>query len=305
MARIRTIKPEFFRHEAIQDLEADNPCSHVMLVFAALWGHCDSNGVFEYRPRQLKLDILPFLDFSMQATLQLLVDAGFVVQYETEGKTYGYIKSFCEHQRLTGKEASEGVKYPFNPSLISEVQSKNSETVGNQQDTNSETLGKHWGSIGEIPDAQEKEREKEREKEGNGVIAAIAPVADATPTPEKPKRPVREKPKSERFEQFWAAYPRKASKPDAQRAWEKHKLDDKAEVIIADVKQRAARHSQWQDPQYIPYPATYLNAQGWHDDVVEAKAKQSAHTGFANKDYSIGATRQDPDEWAASLGVIH
>lgn len=188
MARIRTIKPEFFRHEAIQDLEADNPGNHVMLVFAALWGHCDSNGVFEYRPRQLKLDILPFLDFSMQTTLQLLVNAGFVVKYEAEGKTYGYIKSFCEHQRLTGKEASEGVKYPFNSSLISESQSNNRETVENQQDNSSETLGKHWGNTGEIPDAQEKEKEKEKEREGKGVIAAFAPVADATTPPAKPKR---------------------------------------------------------------------------------------------------------------------
>ena len=247
MARIRTIKPEFFRHEAIQDLEADNPGNHVMLVFAALWGHCDSNGVFEYRPRQLKLDILPFLDFSMQTTLQLLVNAGFVVQYETEGKTYGYIKSFCEHQRLTGKEASEGVKYPFNPSLISEAQSKNSETLGNQQDTNSETLGKHWGNTGEIPDAQEKEREKEREKEGKGVIVAIAPVADATPTPEKQKRVPRAL----------------ASRPDevSEQVWQEFmtiRKDKPTPLVISGIREEADKAGMSLEEAMI-----YTIRQGW------------------------------------------
>lgn len=44
MARIRTIKPEFFRHEGLQDLEQANPGAYAMLVFAALWGHCDKHG---------------------------------------------------------------------------------------------------------------------------------------------------------------------------------------------------------------------------------------------------------------------
>ena len=92
MARIRTIKPEFFRHEGLQDLEAANKGSYVMLVYAALWGHCDSNGVFEYRPRQLKLDILPFLDFKMQDTLGLLVSAGFINRYTVDVKEFGLIK---------------------------------------------------------------------------------------------------------------------------------------------------------------------------------------------------------------------
>ena len=61
MPRIRTIKPEFFRDEILQDLERTHPEHRPMLVFAALWGHCDKQGVFEWKPRQLALDILPFL----------------------------------------------------------------------------------------------------------------------------------------------------------------------------------------------------------------------------------------------------
>ena len=74
MARIRTVKPDFFRDEDLQDLERANPGKYTMLVFEGLWGHCDKNGNFEWKPRTLKLDILPFLDFDMADTLEVLRD---------------------------------------------------------------------------------------------------------------------------------------------------------------------------------------------------------------------------------------
>ena len=112
MARIRTIKPEFFRHEGLQDIEVANPGKHAMLVFAGLWGHCDKAGRFEWKPRSLKLDILPFLDFDMADTLDLLWRSGFVHRYESEGREYGEIASFEKHQRIGGKEAQEPAKHP-------------------------------------------------------------------------------------------------------------------------------------------------------------------------------------------------
>jgi hypothetical protein len=112
LARIRTIKPEFYRDEDLQDLERGNPGQHTMLVFSGLWGHCDKNGNFEWRPRTLKLDVLPFLDFEMADTLELLQVAGFIEKYTVDGKDYGHIPTFDSHQRISGKEAQEGAKFP-------------------------------------------------------------------------------------------------------------------------------------------------------------------------------------------------
>jgi hypothetical protein len=151
MARIRTIKPEFFRHEGLQDLELANPGAYTMMVFAGLWGHCDAKGRFEWRPRQLKLDILPFLPFDMAKTLDLLSCGGLVKRYSVAGKEYGEIASFGKHQRLTGKEATEGEKYP---AAIEEE---------------GERSGKHQGNIGERLDAQEG-KGREKEGEGKGVL---------------------------------------------------------------------------------------------------------------------------------------
>lgn len=134
MARIRTIKPSFFRHEQLQDLEIANPQQYVMLTFCGVWTLCDSKGRFEYKPRHIKLDILPFIEFDMCKTLDLLCSNNFIIKYEVENAVYGFIPSFLDHQRITGKESTDGEKYP-------------EYIKGN----NGETTGKH-------PVAQEKER---------------------------------------------------------------------------------------------------------------------------------------------------
>lgn len=132
MARIRNIKPAFFRHEKLQDLEAEHPGSYVMLTYVGLWTQCDAAGIFPWKPRLLKLDILPFLDFSIERTMTILQESGFIARYTADGETWGYIPTFDKHQRITGKEATEGEKYP-----------KPSE---NQPGNNGETTGKHPGA---------------------------------------------------------------------------------------------------------------------------------------------------------------
>lgn len=165
MPRIRTVKPEFFRHEGLQDLQSSTSIP-VMLIFCALWGHCDRNGTFEWKPRQLKLDILPFLDFSMDEALELLKGAGFVHRFTVDGKVYGNIHSFSTHQRLGGKEAQEPERFPQKPQ-------------GNQEEAEQEAPGKQWGSSGEAVVKQsgsggekvnaQEGKGREKEKEGKSV----------------------------------------------------------------------------------------------------------------------------------------
>ena len=154
MARIRTIKPDFFRHEELQDLEAAHPGKYPMLVFAGLWGHCDKAGRFEWKPRMLKLDILPFLPFDMTETLNLLVASGFIVRYSADGGEYGVIPSFGDHQRIGGKEAQEAERFPEPP------------------ETNSEATVKQPGSTGEAVGIAGREG---KGKEGNGDTSGSSP----------------------------------------------------------------------------------------------------------------------------------
>jgi hypothetical protein len=144
MARIRTIKPEFFRHEDLQELENKHHGKYPMLVYAEILTLCDKSGRFEWKPRQIKLDILPFINFDMEETLNLLLETKFIMKYEVDGKYYGLIPTFTSHQRITGKEALSPNRYPAPP-----VKQK-----GNGRET-----------TGKQPRSQEREREKEKEKE--------------------------------------------------------------------------------------------------------------------------------------------
>lgn len=70
------------------------------------------------------------------------------------------------------------------------------------------------------------------------------------------------------FDQFWAAYPKKRSKGAARKAWDKLHVDSTMQATILQAIERAKQSEDWQKDggQYIPYPATWLNAEGWEDE---------------------------------------
>ena len=75
-------------------------------------------------------------------------------------------------------------------------------------------------------------------------------------------------PQGDLFERFWAAYPKKKSKGQARRAWDKLKPGSTMVDQMLLAIERAKQSEDWQKDggQYIPYPATWLNAEGWEDE---------------------------------------
>ena len=73
----------------------------------------------------------------------------------------------------------------------------------------------------------------------------------------------------ERFEVFWKAYPKRIKRLDAEKAWQKLKVDDALLATILAALEVQKRSPQWNkaDKQYIPYPATWLNGHCWEDEV--------------------------------------
>lgn len=113
MGRIRTVKPDLYAHELLNELEEKHPFLRPTATFSGLFTQSDKKGRFEWKPRSLKLAILPFVDsHSMADALDLLEGHGFIKRYEVGGKSYGLIPTWNEHQRITGKEAILPARYP-------------------------------------------------------------------------------------------------------------------------------------------------------------------------------------------------
>jgi hypothetical protein len=81
-----------------------------------------------------------------------------------------------------------------------------------------------------------------------------------------------------RFDEFWAMYPVKKGRSDAEAKWKARGLDAIADRIISDVKARKQRDRQWLDG-YAPHGSTYVNGCGWEDEIEEGRpnAKGGLH----------------------------
>jgi len=112
VARIRAIKPVFYRHKKLQQLETEHMALRPMLTFAGLWSVADREGRFEWDPETLKLDILPFVPFSIGQTMNLLHQHKFIFRYEVNGRVYGFIPTFVTHQRPNNKEVQSIIPEP-------------------------------------------------------------------------------------------------------------------------------------------------------------------------------------------------
>lgn len=88
------------------------------------------------------------------------------------------------------------------------------------------------------------------------------------------------------FEKFWKAYPKRVSKGQAERAWRKLSPDEQLIAIILQAIERAKTSEKWlkNGGQYIPYPATWLNAKGWLDEIESSRADPPKFAGVWLKD---------------------
>ena len=109
MARIRTIKPDFFLHEELAELSMTH-----RLLFIGLWTLADKEGRLDDRPRRIKASIFPWDDCDVDCLLFDLAERGFIVRYEDSKKARLIeIPGFLKHQRPHPKEAKYGYE-PFN-----------------------------------------------------------------------------------------------------------------------------------------------------------------------------------------------
>lgn len=109
--RIRTVKPEFFLSEELFDLEQTSALP-VRVAFAGLFTQADRDGLFRWRPRQLKATIIPYDDADFEDVLRWLCVGGFVGCYEVDGDRFGCVLTFAKHQVVNNKERASELPAP-------------------------------------------------------------------------------------------------------------------------------------------------------------------------------------------------
>lgn len=68
------------------------------------------------------------------------------------------------------------------------------------------------------------------------------------------------------FAEFYELYPRKKSRMDAEKAWgQMLKKGVSAEEIMAGLRRNLPELKR-KDPQFVPYPASWLRAGSWEDE---------------------------------------
>lgn len=104
MARIRSIKPEFWTSEQVME------CSlNARLLFIGMWNFADDLGRLPLSPKTIKASILPSDDISIDTILGMIAELsknGLVLPYVVEGREYLQITGW-QHQRIDKPQAGK------------------------------------------------------------------------------------------------------------------------------------------------------------------------------------------------------
>lgn len=101
MARIRALKPDFFKDEDLATLPYE-----ARLLYQGLWCYADKAGRLEYRPKYIKAEIFPYDNINIEKFLNLLAtpnipdrsDKVFIRIYTVNERKYIDIPEFSKHQ---------------------------------------------------------------------------------------------------------------------------------------------------------------------------------------------------------------
>lgn len=254
MARIRTIKPEFFRHEELFEAER-NTSLPLRIAFAGLWTIADREGRFRWRPRVIKLDVMPFDDVDFEAVLSALADYGFIAKYQVGDEIFAHIPKWEKHQHVNQRESASDIPAPT---------------------SNGASMCVHSPARGEG-------KGREQEGKGNGKGRGNGAQARATL--------IRKNDLAEQFERFRKAYPkRKGSNPwePARQKFERAVRDGaRPDGIISGCERYAAQERELGHvgTEFVMQAVTWLNRKCWQDYSEEPSEARAEAVFIPQEDY--------------------
>jgi len=226
MARIRTIKPEFWASEQVMDCK---PITR--LLFIGLWNFVDDFGRAPVAPRTIKAQVMPGDSCSgsdIQDMLNELSAVGLIRFYTADEKMFFEITGWSKHQKIDNPSKYKVCPAPSDDqSQIVAIPSEESQQIGLEG------------------------RGKEEEKKKN-TCAVVKP----TRTDEKFEEFWKSLPKRD------GANPKEPARKLFEAAV---KSGEDPEAIIAGARQCALAESKNAGTPYIPQAVKWLRDKRWRD----------------------------------------
>lgn len=230
MARIRSIKPQFFTSLTMAELGV-----HTRLTFAGLWTHVDDEGRCINESRLLKAAIWPLDDDvttdDVDRYVFELAKRGLVTPYTNAGRRYLHVTHWSEHQSINRPRPSELPGPDDDGSVIEDSRNPH-------------------GAV-----TEDSRQERSKEGKGNSLVGVDADVSEPPPP-------------FEDFWQAYPRHHENGqiggggSKSAALKRWSKLKPDEKRACMVAVANYRAdceARNA------YVKHPEGWLSERRWED----------------------------------------
>lgn len=174
VGRIRTVKPELLKHEGLFELEQETGLP-IRIAFVGLFTVCDREGRFKWRPRTIKLDVLPYDDCDFSRVLDALATRGMIRQYRVGDEIYGIIPTFPKHQVINNRETESELPKPEDSQYI--------QWDGTSERREEHASGTRGVPVEDAPSGEGKGREGKgigKEEEGKESHAADASPGKST-----------------------------------------------------------------------------------------------------------------------------
>lgn len=134
MARIRTIKPEFWDDEKLADLPYG-----CRLLFIGIWNFADDAGVIRANEKFIKSKIFPYdenlRNSEVKKWVDCLVESHMLIPVSHNGESYLIVRTFLDHQRIDARYK----KHVIPESLVTQSIAKHSVTTPKPQRDHSVT----------------------------------------------------------------------------------------------------------------------------------------------------------------------
>ena len=286
--RARNIKPGFYRNENLAECSLE-----ARFVFPGLWMLADKEGRLEYRPKRIKVDLMPFDNVDMEQLLDELNQWGLIKIYEIDGSKYIWIPKFLAHQNPHRKEKSSTIpRHPedTNP-VITSLSEENKEQAEKSPEKDSplpEQAEKRAGQALLNPESlilnPESKNTVGSEAETNPVCFCEEKTENLSEQEVKAEEAPRRNNYPEDFDTFFRSWPHtNGSKKKAFAAWKKARDKPDLEKLLAMVD--ALKKSDKWKRGIIPHPETWLNGNRWETAELAEDESQDQKADYTPKEF--------------------